>query len=66
MVVDDILDILDDDVHEHSTVDDAGLVGSTVLSGAITELLDVRAAILAADPSFYDDASGCTDLVGAI
>ena len=71
MVVDDILDILDDDVRTHSDVDDSGLVGSTVLSGVITELLDVRAAILAADPSFYDDSdydSGdpYADLVGAI
>ena len=68
MVVDDILDILDDDVRTHSDVDDSGLVGSTVLSGVITELLDVRAAILAADPSFYDETSGdpYADLVGAI
>jgi two-component system chemotaxis sensor kinase CheA len=59
---------LDDDMREHSDVDDSGLVGSTVLSGVITELLDVRAAILAADPSFYDDTdpsdSSYSDLVG--
>ncbi|MCL2465775.1 MAG: chemotaxis protein CheA [Micrococcales bacterium] len=69
MVVDDILDILDDDQREHSDVDDAGLVGSTVLSGVITELLDVRAAILAVDPSFYDetnDGDPFCDLVGAV
>ncbi len=69
MVVDDILDILDDDVRTHSDVDDSGLVGSTVLSGVITELLDVRAAILAADPSFYDETSNDpygADLAGAI
>jgi two-component system chemotaxis sensor kinase CheA len=68
IIVDDILDILDDDVRTHSDVDDSGLVGSTVLSGVITELLDVRAAILAADPSFYDETSGdpYADLVGAI
>lgn len=72
MVVDDILDILDDDVRTHSDVDDSGLVGSTVLSGVITELLDVRAAILAADPSFYDEMSSdttsdsYTDLAGAV
>ncbi|MCL2454855.1 MAG: chemotaxis protein CheA [Micrococcales bacterium] len=67
MVVDDILDILDDDVRAHSDTADSGLVGSTVLSGVITELLDVRAAILAVDPSFYDEADASyTDLVGAI
>ena len=48
--------------------------GSTVLGERVTELLDVRAAILAADPAFYDDAepsdelrrwSAHADLVGA-
>jgi two-component system, chemotaxis family, sensor kinase CheA len=67
MVVEDILDILDDDITEHSDVDDSGLLGSTVLAGRITELLDVRAAILAADPSFYDEGSeNPYDLVGAM
>jgi two-component system chemotaxis sensor kinase CheA len=30
-----------------------GLLGSAVLGDKVTELLDVRAAILAADPAFY-------------
>ena len=34
-------------------IDDMGLLGSAVLGDRVTELLDVRAAILAADPAFY-------------
>jgi two-component system chemotaxis sensor kinase CheA len=55
LVVDEIVDIVDDHVGEHSDVEDAGLLGSTVLGGRVTELLDVQAAILAVDPTFYDD-----------
>jgi two-component system chemotaxis sensor kinase CheA len=59
LVVEAIVDILDDEVVEHSDVADAGLLGSTVLAEHVTELLDVRAAILAADPDFFaDEVSG--------
>ena len=37
----------------HSDIDDLGLLGSAVIGDRVTELLDVRAAILAADPAFY-------------
>ena len=53
-VVAEILDIVDDDPSLHSDIEDAGLVGSTVIDGHVTELLDVRGAVLAADPTFYD------------
>lgn len=52
LVVDEILDIVDDDVTQHSDIEDIGLVGSTVIGERVTELLDVRAAVLAADPDF--------------
>ena len=71
LVVDEILDIVDDDVAHHSDIEDHGLLGSTVLGDRVTELLDVRAAILAADAAFYDadidtiDAHDASDLVGA-
>ena len=55
IVVDTILDIVDDDVAQHRDIEDHGLVGSTVLGERVTELLDVRATILAADSAFYDD-----------
>jgi two-component system chemotaxis sensor kinase CheA len=36
-----------------SDLNDYGLVGSAVIRDQIIELLDVRAAILAADPDFF-------------
>jgi len=56
LVVDEIVDILQDSADQHADVVDHGLLGATVLDGRVTELLDVRAAVLAADPSFYDAA----------
>jgi len=53
LVVESIVDILDDAAGQHSDVADAGLLGSAVLAEHVTEVLDVRAAILAADPDFY-------------
>jgi two-component system chemotaxis sensor kinase CheA len=53
-VVAEILDIVDDDASQHSDLEDSGLVGSTVIDGHVTELLDVRGAVLAADSTFYD------------
>ncbi|BDO43412.1 chemotaxis protein CheA [Cellulomonas sp. NTE-D12] len=69
LVVESIVDILADDDSLHSDLDDMGLVGSAVLGGKVTELLDVRSAILAADPAFFDattfdDAPHDRDLVG--
>ncbi len=68
IVVDQIVDIVDDDAEQHSDVGEGGgLIGSTVLKDHVTELLDVRAAVMAADPLFYaeaDDASLDLDLVG--
>ncbi len=67
LVVEAIVDILDDERNACSDVRDAGLLGSAVLGEHVTELLDVRSAILAADPDFYDDApaEGRPALIGA-
>jgi two-component system chemotaxis sensor kinase CheA len=54
IVVEEILDIVDGETAVRSDIDDMGLLGSAVLGDKVTELLDVRAAILAADPAFYD------------
>jgi two-component system chemotaxis sensor kinase CheA len=54
LVVEDIVDIVEDHA-EHSDIDAAGLVGSTVVHGRVTELLDLRAALLAADHDFESD-----------
>ncbi|MGY2083427.1 chemotaxis protein CheW [Blastococcus sp. SYSU DS0539] len=53
IVVEEILDIVDGEAAVRSDIDDMGLLGSAVLGDRVTELLDVRAAILAADPQFY-------------
>ncbi|MCV2392767.1 chemotaxis protein CheA [Actinotalea sp. M2MS4P-6] len=64
IVVDEIVDIVDDAAAAHSELGDLGLVGSTVLKDRVTELLDVRAAVAAADPMFFDDeAAAVLDLV---
>lgn len=55
VVVEEIVDIVDDDAANHSDLGSPGLLGSTVLKDRVTELLDVRAAIAAADPLFYSD-----------
>jgi two-component system, chemotaxis family, sensor kinase CheA len=44
---------VDGEAAVRSDIDDLGLLGSAVLGDKVTELLDVRAAILAADPAFY-------------
>jgi two-component system chemotaxis sensor kinase CheA len=54
IVVEEILDIVDGESAIRSDIDDMGLLGSAVLGDKVTELLDVRAAILAADPAFYN------------
>src|SRR3954466_15444042 len=54
IVVEEILDIVDGETAVRSDIEDMGLLGSAVLGDKVTELLDVRAAILAADPAFYD------------
>jgi two-component system chemotaxis sensor kinase CheA len=52
LAVDRILDIVEDVVETRSDLGDEGLLGSAVIQQRVTELLDVRRAILAADPSF--------------
>lgn len=55
MAVTEIFDIVEDDARRRSAIDGHGLTGSTVLKDRVTELLDVRSAVQAADPGFYDD-----------
>jgi len=62
IVVDEIIDIVDEETEVHSDIDDHGLVGSTLIRDRIVEVLDVRAAILAADPKFYSDPEVDLDL----
>lgn len=56
LVVDEVLDVVDAADSTTSDVLDHGLLGSMVVDDRVTELLDVRAAVIAADPAFYDRA----------
>jgi two-component system chemotaxis sensor kinase CheA len=60
IVVEEILDIVDGEAAVRSDIDDLGLLGSAILGDKVTELLDVRAAILAADPAFYSPSARTT------
>ncbi|MGI5169991.1 chemotaxis protein CheW [Spirillospora sp. CA-253888] len=55
LIVQDIVDIVEDRIDARSDLDDDGLTGSTVIQQRVTELLDVRRAIMAADPHFYTE-----------
>ncbi len=55
LVVDRIVDIAEDAVTARNDTHEDGLVGTAVIQQRVTELLDVRRAILAADPDFYTE-----------
>ena len=55
LAVEEIIDIVEEKVQAKSDLYDHGLTGSVVIRERVTELLDVRQAVLAADPNFYDD-----------
>jgi len=55
LAVAEIVDIVEEKVQAKSDLYDHGLTGSAVIRERVTELLDVRQAVLAADPNFYDD-----------
>ncbi|GIF11081.1 chemotaxis protein CheA [Actinoplanes teichomyceticus] len=57
LVVDRIVDIAENSTTARRDAEEDGLVGTAVIQQRVTELLDVRRAILAADPNFYSDAS---------
>jgi chemotaxis protein histidine kinase CheA len=55
LVVDRILDIAHDNAKAHKRVGREGTLGSLVVQGRVTELLDVKGIISAADPNFFKD-----------
>jgi two-component system chemotaxis sensor kinase CheA len=55
LVVDRIVDIAENSTAARRDAEEDGLVGTAVIQQRVTELLDVRRAILAADPNFYRD-----------
>jgi two-component system chemotaxis sensor kinase CheA len=56
LAVDRIIDIVEDVVGAERDFGDDGLKGSAVIQARVTELLDVRRAIMAADPRFDTDS----------
>ncbi len=52
-----IIDIATERSGSRSDIDDHALLGSVVVGDRVVELLDVQAAVLAADPVFYQEAS---------
>jgi two-component system chemotaxis sensor kinase CheA len=57
LVVDRIVDIAENSTTARRDAEEDGLVGTAVIQQRVTELLDVRRAILAADPNFYRDTT---------
>jgi two-component system chemotaxis sensor kinase CheA len=55
--VERIIDIATERSGSRSDIDDHALLGSVVVGERVVELLDVQAAVLAADPVFYREAS---------
>jgi chemotaxis protein histidine kinase CheA len=56
LVVDRILDIAHENAKAHKRVGREGTLGSLVVQSRVTELLDVKGIISAADPNFFKDA----------
>ena len=53
IVVDEIVDIVDEETEIQHDIADRGLLGSVLVRDRVVEVLDVRDAVLAADPHFY-------------
>jgi two-component system chemotaxis sensor kinase CheA len=60
--VERIMDIATERAGSRSDIDDHALLGSIVVGDRVVELLDVQAAVLAADPAFYQDDAGATTI----
>jgi two-component system chemotaxis sensor kinase CheA len=54
--VERIMDIATERAGSRSDIDDHALLGSIVVGDRVVELLDVQAAVLAADPAFYQQS----------
>jgi two-component system chemotaxis sensor kinase CheA len=65
LAVERVVDIVEDTIDSRSDVNDDCLLGSAVIQQKVTELLDARRAILAADPMFYDGAPAPEPFVAA-
>jgi two-component system chemotaxis sensor kinase CheA len=55
LVVDRILDITNEKVTARTQAGRMGTLGSVVVQGRVTELLDVKSIVQAAEPSFFQE-----------
>jgi two-component system chemotaxis sensor kinase CheA len=51
------VDIAEDTTVARREIEEDGLIGTAVIQQRVTELVDVRRAILAADPNFYQETT---------
>jgi two-component system, chemotaxis family, sensor kinase CheA len=65
LMVDKIIDIVEEDTTVRKDMHEDGFAGTAVIQQRVTELLDVRRAILAADPNFYAELTDDPYLVEA-
>jgi two-component system chemotaxis sensor kinase CheA len=65
LVVDKIVDIVEETTTVRKDLHEDGFAGTAVIQQRVTELLDVRRAILAADPNFYAETAADEYLVEA-
>ena len=63
LVANEVVDIVECATADFSDVSGYGLLGSTVIKDRVTELLDLRSAVLSADANFYEAEDA--ELVGA-
>ena len=61
-VVRQILDIVDAELTVRSRLDTGGHLGSAVVEGLVTELVDVGRAVAGLDPAVFDDAPGLVEV----
>jgi two-component system, chemotaxis family, sensor kinase CheA len=65
LVVEEILDIVEEALDVVTDIDGPGVTGTAVVRRQVMEMLDVRAAILAADPHFYDHEAASSGVATA-
>ena len=65
LMVDKIVDIVEEATAVRKDMHEDGFAGTAVIQQRVTELLDVRRAILAADPNFYAEMADDPYLVEA-
>ena len=53
LIVDDILDIVDQNLELQREVGEDGVIGSAIVQGQVTDVLDVRSLVNMLDPTLF-------------